>query len=82
MTNPFALPLTFTPVYHSIVWGGRAMDTWRTDLPPARIEEDGALVGLATIAGRRLNADAARRARPGGNPPYGPKSVLLLPPQS
>jgi mannose-6-phosphate isomerase len=37
--NPLALPLTFTPVYHQLVWGGRRMAQWRPDLPAGAIGE-------------------------------------------
>ncbi len=33
MSAELLLPLRFTPVYHTLVWGGRAMATWRKDLP-------------------------------------------------
>lgn len=33
------LPLTFTPVYQNVVWGGRRMADWRTDLPEGPVGE-------------------------------------------
>jgi mannose-6-phosphate isomerase len=54
MTNPLALPLTFTPVYHTLVWGGRAMASWRTDLPAGPIGESWDLAdhprGMSVVA--------------------------------
>ncbi len=32
-------PLTFTPAYQNIVWGGRRMEQWRNDLPEGPIGE-------------------------------------------
>lgn len=37
--HDFALPLTFAPVYHKLVWGGRRMARWRKDLPEGPIGE-------------------------------------------
>ncbi len=38
-TNDLSLPLLFTPVYHTLVWGGRRMEQWRKDLPAGPIGE-------------------------------------------
>ena len=32
-------PLKFAPVYQSVVWGGRKMEQWRSDLPEGPIGE-------------------------------------------
>jgi mannose-6-phosphate isomerase len=37
--DPLAFPLTFLPVYQTVVWGGRRMEAWRHDLPQGRIGE-------------------------------------------
>lgn len=37
--NDLALPLTFRPVYQTLVWGGRRMIRWRNDLPEGPIGE-------------------------------------------
>lgn len=54
MTDPLALPLSFVPVYQSLVWGGRRMATWRDDLPDGPIGESWDLSqqprGLSLIA--------------------------------
>lgn len=48
------LPLTFKPVYQSIVWGGRAMAQWRADLPEGLIGESWDLAdherGMSVVA--------------------------------
>ncbi len=48
------LPLSFIPVYHSVVWGGRAMERWRADLPPGPIGESWDLAdhprGMSVVA--------------------------------
>jgi mannose-6-phosphate isomerase len=38
MDRPLA-PLTFTPVYKKVIWGGRRMAAWRADLPDGPIGE-------------------------------------------
>ena len=72
MINPLALPLAFTPVYHSLVWGGRAMETWRNDLPPGPIGESWDLadhprgmsvVADGALAGRSLRQLTAEHGR-------------------
>jgi mannose-6-phosphate isomerase len=72
MSHPLAVPLAFTPVYHRIVWGGRAMAAWRPDLPPGPIGESWDLAdhprGMSVVAGgplagrslRQLTADHGR----------------------
>ncbi len=54
MTAALALPLTFTPVYHTLVWGGRAMAQWRSDLPAGPIGESWDLAdhprGMSVVA--------------------------------
>ena len=72
MTHLLALPLAFIPVYHSIVWGGRAMAEWRNDLPAGPIGESWDLTdhprGMSVVAGgalagrslRQLTADHGR----------------------
>lgn len=37
--HDLALPLTFRPVYQTLMWGGRRMKTWRKDLPEGPIGE-------------------------------------------
>src|SRR5438045_9236342 len=32
-------PLSFVPVYKTVVWGGRRLERWRPDLPPGHIGE-------------------------------------------
>jgi mannose-6-phosphate isomerase len=32
-------PLRFVPIYKTLVWGGRRMEAWRTDLPPGPLGE-------------------------------------------
>jgi mannose-6-phosphate isomerase len=48
------LPLTFTPIYHSLIWGGRRMGTWRNDLPEGPIGESWDLAdhprGMSVVA--------------------------------
>lgn len=64
-SNPLALPLAFTPVYHSIVWGGRGMAAWRTDLPPGPIGESWDLAdhprGMSVVAGGALAGRSLRQ---------------------
>lgn len=54
MTDPLALPLSFTPVYHTLVWGGRAMAPFRHDLPAGPIGESWDLAdhprGMSVVA--------------------------------
>lgn len=54
MTDALALPLTFKPVYHTLVWGGRAMAQWRADLPTGPIGESWDLAdharGMSVVA--------------------------------
>lgn len=37
--TPLAAPLSFVPIYQPVIWGGRRMDQWRSDLPPGPIGE-------------------------------------------
>jgi mannose-6-phosphate isomerase len=37
--DKLTLPLTFTPIYQTVVWGGRRMAAWRDDLPDGPIGE-------------------------------------------
>lgn len=39
MSDPLALPLAFRPAYINVVWGGRRLEAWRTDLPSGPIGE-------------------------------------------
>src|SRR5262245_51435658 len=32
-------PISFRPVYQTVVWGGRRMERWRTELPPGPVGE-------------------------------------------
>jgi mannose-6-phosphate isomerase len=54
MTAPLALPLRFRPSYHTLVWGGRAMARWRSDLPDGPVGESWDLAdhprGMSVIA--------------------------------
>ena len=47
-------PLRFQPVYHSLVWGGRNMETHRTDLPAGPVGESWDLAdhprGMSVVA--------------------------------
>jgi mannose-6-phosphate isomerase len=47
-------PLTFTPIYQTIVWGGRRMAAWRSDLPDGPIGESWDLAdhprGMSVVA--------------------------------
>ncbi len=65
MPSPFALPLTFTPVYQTIVWGGRAMARWRDDLPPGPIGESWDLAdtarGMSVVADGPLKGSTLRQ---------------------
>ncbi len=58
MSDALALPLIFTPVYHNLVWGGRAMAQWRTDLPAGPIGESWDLAdhqrGMSVVADGEL----------------------------
>jgi mannose-6-phosphate isomerase len=62
--DPLALPLTFVPVYQTLVWGGRRMAQWRSDLPEGPIGESWDLsdhprgmsvVADGALAGRTLH---------------------------
>ncbi|MCS6971037.1 MAG: class I mannose-6-phosphate isomerase [Planctomycetota bacterium] len=50
----FSAPLSFVPVYHVLVWGGRRMARWRPDLPPGTIGESWDLAdhprGMSVVA--------------------------------
>ena len=39
MIDPLTQPLVFAPVYHVLVWGGRRMESWRSNLPEGPIGE-------------------------------------------
>jgi mannose-6-phosphate isomerase len=58
------LPLTFRPVYHSLVWGGRRMAQWRTDLPEGPIGESWDLAdhprGMSVVASGPLAGQTLR----------------------
>lgn len=63
MPDSLSLPLSFTPVYHQLVWGGRRMAEWRNDLPAGPIGESWDLadhargmsvVAQGALAGRTL----------------------------
>lgn len=63
MPHDLALPLTFAPVYHTLVWGGRRMARHRRDLPEGPIGESWDLadqergmsvVDAGQLAGRSL----------------------------
>ena len=47
-------PLTFRPVYQTLVWGGRRLQRWRRDLPPGPIGESWDLAdherGMSVVA--------------------------------
>jgi len=53
-SHPLALPLRFRPVYQTVVWGGRRMETWRQNLPEGPIGESWDLAdhtrGMSVIA--------------------------------
>lgn len=48
------LPLSFAPVYHVLVWGGRRMEQWRSDLPAGPVGESWDLAdhprGMSVVA--------------------------------
>jgi mannose-6-phosphate isomerase len=52
--HDLALPLTFRPVYQTLVWGGRRMTRWRSDLPEGPIGESWDLAdhdrGMSVVA--------------------------------
>lgn len=52
--NPLAVPLAFKPSYHVLVWGGRRMARWRTDLPDGPVGESWDLAdherGMSVVA--------------------------------
>lgn len=52
--SPLTVPLRFTPVYQTVVWGGRRMETWRSDLPNGPIGESWDLAdharGMSVVA--------------------------------
>ncbi len=64
MIDPLALPLAFKPVYHALVWGGRAMAPWRQDLPDGRIGESWDLAdhprGMSVVASGTLAGQTLR----------------------
>lgn len=64
-TSPLALPLTFTPVYHQLVWGGRRMSKWRKDLPEGAIGESWDLSdhprGMSVVAAGALKGRTLRQ---------------------
>ena len=39
MSRGLDQPLIFVPIYKTLVWGGRRMQSWRPDLPPGPIGE-------------------------------------------
>lgn len=39
MTDPLASPLAFRPAYQVLVWGGRRLARWRSDLPEGPVGE-------------------------------------------
>ncbi len=62
--HPLALPLSFRPVYHTIVWGGRRMAAWRPDLPAGPIGESWDLSdhprGMSVVADGALTGKTLR----------------------
>ncbi len=64
MPNLLDTPLQFTPVYHTLVWGGRAMATWRKDLPGGPIGESWDLAdhsrGMSVVASGPLAGKTLR----------------------
>jgi mannose-6-phosphate isomerase len=63
--HDLALPLTFTPVYQTIVWGGRRMAAWRDDLPAGPIGESWDLSdhprGMSVVQGGALAGTTLRQ---------------------
>ncbi len=59
-----ALPLSFVPVYQTLVWGGRRMGAWRADLPPGPIGESWDLAdhprGMSVVADGPLRGKTLR----------------------
>lgn len=62
--HALAAPLTFVPVYHTLVWGGRRMARWRSDLPPGTIGESWDLAdhprGMSVVAEGPLAGSSLR----------------------
>src|SRR5256885_5948958 len=52
---PLDAPLSFTPVYKTVLWGGRRLGRWRPALPPGQIGEAWDLAdhdaGMSVVAG-------------------------------
>ncbi len=66
MSHPpgLAAPLVFTPVYQTLVWGGRRMEQWRPDLPPGPIGESWDVAdherGMSVLADGELRGNTLR----------------------
>jgi mannose-6-phosphate isomerase len=62
--DELSLPLTFTPSYQSVVWGGRRMEQWRKDLPSGPIGESWDLAdhtrGMSVVAEGALKGATLR----------------------
>lgn len=60
-----ALPLRFTPVYQTVVWGGRRMAEWRDDLPDGPVGESWDLAdqdrGMSVVAEGALKGRTLRQ---------------------
>jgi mannose-6-phosphate isomerase len=53
-SSDLAIPLTFTPIYQTVVWGGRRIAAWRDDMPAGPIGESWDLAdhprGMSVVA--------------------------------
>jgi mannose-6-phosphate isomerase len=72
MSDALGAPLTFTPLYKVLVWGGRRLEAWRPDLPPGPVGESWdvadhdsgrSVVEAGPLAGATLGELAARFGR-------------------
>jgi mannose-6-phosphate isomerase len=58
------VPLAFTPVYQTVVWGGRRMAQWRDDLPEGKIGESWDIAdqerGMSVVAAGPLAGTSLR----------------------
>jgi mannose-6-phosphate isomerase len=61
---PCDAPLSFTPVYKTVIWGGRRLARWRPDLPPGKIGEAWDLAdhegGMSVVASGPLSGVSLR----------------------
>ena len=64
MHDALLKPLAFKPVYQNIVWGGRRLENWRTDMPEGPIGESWELAdqdrGMSVVAAGELSGQTLR----------------------